>query len=419
MQLCTDVVIFGGGVAGLWALDQLTEAGYSAVLLESRGLGAGQSIAAQGIIHGGLKYSLQGMLTASAAEIREMPHLWKSCLEGRQLPDLSAVKVRSPFCYLWRTDSMRSRLGMVGARIGLRVAPQSVSPAELPDVLRQCPGSVARLAEPVIDPGSLLETFRQRHQSRLLQISPDVAPEFELNGTGDVRSIRITSPDERQTLRLLPQMTVLTAGAGNAGLRSLLRLPGQKMQTRPLHMVLVRGDLPELNGHCVDGARTRATITADVDQAGRRVWQVGGQLAEEGVQQTPEQLLSHAMQELQEVLPGFDLSGTEWATYRVDRAEQATRGGLRPESPGVLTEGNVLSCWPAKLALAPQLATMIVQAVGQHAAFRTTAPLARGLAQTPATPEGWPVPDVAAPPWERNQDWVPFSSRPGERRAAA
>ena len=55
-----DVVIFGGGVAGLWLLDELVRRGRDALLLESSRLGTGQSIAAQGIIHGGLKYSLAG-----------------------------------------------------------------------------------------------------------------------------------------------------------------------------------------------------------------------------------------------------------------------------------------------------------------------------------------------------------------------
>ena len=43
-----DVVIFGGGAAGLWLLDELVRAGYEALLLEAGALGAGQTIASQG-----------------------------------------------------------------------------------------------------------------------------------------------------------------------------------------------------------------------------------------------------------------------------------------------------------------------------------------------------------------------------------
>ena len=55
-----DVLIFGGGGAGLWLLDDLAARGYRVLLAEAGDLGAGQTIASQGIIHGGLKYALRG-----------------------------------------------------------------------------------------------------------------------------------------------------------------------------------------------------------------------------------------------------------------------------------------------------------------------------------------------------------------------
>ncbi|MEZ5430716.1 MAG: FAD-dependent oxidoreductase [Verrucomicrobiales bacterium] len=53
-----DVIVFGGGVAGLWILNALAAKGYDALLMTDRELGAGQTLAAQGVIHGGLKYAL-------------------------------------------------------------------------------------------------------------------------------------------------------------------------------------------------------------------------------------------------------------------------------------------------------------------------------------------------------------------------
>ena len=49
----TDIVVFGGGIAGLWLLNRLRDEGYDAILLEADGLGAAQTLASQGIIHGG------------------------------------------------------------------------------------------------------------------------------------------------------------------------------------------------------------------------------------------------------------------------------------------------------------------------------------------------------------------------------
>lgn len=77
-----DVVIFGGGGAGLWLLDELARRGHQTLLLEAHELGGGQTVNSQGIIHGGFKYSLDGLLSASARATRAMPDLWRRCLAG-------------------------------------------------------------------------------------------------------------------------------------------------------------------------------------------------------------------------------------------------------------------------------------------------------------------------------------------------
>ncbi len=51
--LSTDILIVGGGIAGLWLNARLRRAGYATVLVESASLGGGQSVKSQGIIHGG------------------------------------------------------------------------------------------------------------------------------------------------------------------------------------------------------------------------------------------------------------------------------------------------------------------------------------------------------------------------------
>ena len=82
-QAAADIVIFGGGIAGLWLLHRLRQSGFSAILFESGTLGGGQTYKAQGIIHGGMKYALQGKYTNEAHVLADMPAVWKACLEGR------------------------------------------------------------------------------------------------------------------------------------------------------------------------------------------------------------------------------------------------------------------------------------------------------------------------------------------------
>ncbi len=165
-------------------------------------------------------------------------------------------------------------------------------------------------------------------------------------------------------------------------------------QTRPLHMVMVRGALPQLNGHCVDGAHTRVTVTADTDGAGRTVWQLGGQIAEDGVTMERAALLEHAALELQTVLPGVNLEGAQWASYRVDRAEAATAGG-RPSDISLVADGNVIVGWPTKLALAPRLAAAVIEKIEPPAGDVPAPP-----------PADWPRPVVARPPWEWDLTWT-------------
>ncbi len=418
-----DVVILGGGAAGLWLLDELTRTGYDALLLESAKLGTGQTIASQGIIHGGLKYTLRGMLTGSAANIREMPGIWRDCLAGRRQPNLSRTQVRSGHCYLWRTESLSSRIGMIGARVGLRVAPTRLDQNEIPSLLANCAGTVARLDEQVISPASFLADLGNRQRDRILQIDSHGGAEFHFQQPGNVSAVRLHSPighcsvmngtsdQPRAELELNPAVVVFAAGAGNARLREEVGLAVPQMQRRPLHMVLVRGDLPSFNGHCVDGAGTRVTITSDVDSQGRTVWQLGGQIAEQGVASDAPSLIEFAFRELATILPSLDLRGVECTTYRVDRAERITPNGVRPESVQIVREGNCLTAWPTKLALAPELSRQVLEQIKTCC----TATESELLASEAETLSQWPRPEVALPPWETATQWTAFEDvRPSE-----
>ncbi len=70
-----DLAIIGGGVAGLWLANRAKAAGFSVAVLESKALGSGQTLASQGMIHGGMKYTLAGALTGASEAIADMPPL--------------------------------------------------------------------------------------------------------------------------------------------------------------------------------------------------------------------------------------------------------------------------------------------------------------------------------------------------------
>ena len=86
-----DVLIIGAGIAGLWTFNHLKSLGYDVLLLEKQSIGCGQTIAAQGIIHSGLKFSLAGKVNTLAKTISAMPDRWRDALQGNGQVDLSAA----------------------------------------------------------------------------------------------------------------------------------------------------------------------------------------------------------------------------------------------------------------------------------------------------------------------------------------
>ncbi len=393
-----DAIILGGGAAGLWTLDECLRRGRQAILIEQTRLGDGQTICAQGIIHGGLKYALDGIFRRSAKAIAAMPDVWRECLAGDRQPDLRAVKVRSQHCFLWRTESLRARAGMMGAKLGLRVKPEAIAPEARPAILRDCPGTVLRLAEPVIDPASVCQELAGRQPRRIIGGSETMRVEIGRDAAGDilVRISDIERSAQSFAASIHAQQLILTAGAGNEVLARRMGIRKIKMQRRPLHMVMLRGNLPELYGHCVDAAATRVTITSALDSQRRTIWQLGGQIAERGVRMDPGDLLAFAATELRAVLPSLNLQGVEGATYRIDRAEPAMRRGARPDDVFIKRSGNVIVAWPTKFALVPRLAERIGE-----------------LLEEPTTPAldltmlaGAPQPRIAPPPWEQEKAWT-------------
>lgn len=390
-----DVLIFGSGAAGLWLLDDLRREGYRTVLLEAHALGGGQTVASQGILHGGLKYTLRGLLTRSAKTIADMPRVWRECLAGQATPDLSDTVVRAEQCFLWHTASLSSRAGMVGARAGLAAAPTKLPRDDWPEALCERAEQVYLLEEQVISPRSFGATLADAHRDVILKVDVDAGVEFEIDDRGEVRFVHVQR--EEDACRFSPHWVVFAAGQGNESLRVRVGLDSAVMQRRPLHMVLARGALPALSGHCIDAAHTRVTITSDVDVAGRAVWQVGGQIAEVGVDMDPAALVAHTKDELRAVMTIDAIDDLQWATYRIDRAERVTRGGRRPDDAAVLCDGNVFTVWPTKLVLAPRASALVRQALGQPPAGTPALDTTRWC--------DWPRPDVAQPPWDSDLPW--------------
>ena len=399
-----DVVVFGGGIAGLWTLHGLADLGYAAALFEAEALGSGQSVQAQGIIHGGGKYALRRVHDiASVRAIRDMPERWRRHLRGELRPDLTAARLLSPSCDLWiPRGGWSRRLAALGffplvRRAGmLASAPQTVAPAKWPQALRGSALRVERLAEPVLDTRSVLAALAAPLRSRLFAYERSTLEVLDQN---DHFTLRLRTRDGSQSQTIRSRAVLLCAGNGNRELLECFAAPAP-MQQRPLRMLLLRGELPELFAHCVDGGRTRLTITSMRDLAGRMVWQVGGEIAERHAERSEAELFDAARRELRSTLPGLELSGLVAASYVAVRAEAADPRGRRPSGVQVQElRPRLLAAWPTKFALAPLLAAELCARLLSQLG-KPTGP--------PAAWPAWPSPELARPPWEDERTWQPL-----------
>jgi glycerol-3-phosphate dehydrogenase len=379
-------LIVGAGVAGLWLNARLRKQGFSTIVVERESLGGGQSVKSQGIIHGGAKYALHGALTGASEAIADMPRRWREALAGDGELDLSGVRILSQAHYLWSPGTLAGNLTSFFASKAVRGRVDQVKGEQLPPALQdpRFKGKVYRLAELVVDVPSLIERLANLAGDGLLA-GQSIEPLFDNN---EWVGLRVDGRD------IHAQRIVFSAGAGNAELLAGAGISVPAQQLRPLHMVLVKGpSLKPLYAHCLGGGpKPRITVTTHPAANGEWVWYLGGDIAEaDGVAREPAEQIAVAKKELGNLLPWVDLSQAQWATLRVNRAEPAQSGLVRPDNAFLSDQGRLLVGWPTKLALAPDFSDRVLQALEQDG-------IKPGHA--PALPE-LPRPPLGQTPWEQ------------------
>ena len=382
--ISTDVLIVGAGVAGLWLNARLRRLGFSTVVVERESLGGGQSLKSQGIIHGGAKYALHGALTGASEAIADMPRRWREALAGNGELDLSGVRLLSEAHYLWSPGTLAGNLTSFFASKAVRGRVDQVKGDQLPPALQdpRFKGKVYRLAELVVDVPSLIERLAELAGDGLLA-GQTIEPLLENN---ELIGLRVDGRD------IHAQRIVFSAGAGNAELLASAGISVPAQQLRPLHMVLVKGpSLKPLYAHCLGGGpKPRITVTTHPAANGEWVWYLGGDIAEaDGVAREPAEQIAVAKKELGNLLPWVDLSQAQWATLRVNRAEPAQSGLVRPDNAFLADQGRLLVGWPTKLALAPDFSDRVLQALEHDGIKPGNAPALPPLPRPPLGKTAW------------------------------
>jgi glycerol-3-phosphate dehydrogenase len=360
----TDIVIIGGGIAGLWLLNRVISAGYSAVLFESHALGSAQTIASQGMIHGGIKYALSGALNSGSEAIAAMPDHWRRCLAGEGDVDLRNTKILSDHFYLWSSGSLTSKLTSFFAS---KMARGRVEPTERekgPDVFRhtQFRGHLYKLVDLVLDVPSLLNNLADNVRQQIFSIDWKTA-KFSRDKNGAINALHIN-----QDIRVEAQRFVFSAGEGNEFLMQQVGVTAPAMQRRPLKQVLVKHDAPySLYAHCMgSNPSPRLTVSSHRAADGKWVWYLGGDLATEGTHDADEVLIAKAKKELRDLFGWVDFGNTEWQTIFLNRAEPKQSALLKPDQAFAETAKdceNLIVAWPTKLTLAPDMTNRVMSLI--------------------------------------------------------
>ena len=357
-----DIAIIGGGIAGLWLLNRLCSDGYNAILFEQGELGGMQTIASQGMIHGGIKYALGGALTGGSEAIADMPDHWRRCLKGEGDVDLRKASVLSEHFYMWSTPTIGSKVSSFFASKVIRGRIDNLQKSDYPPPFqgKHFKGSVYKLVDLVLDVPSLITALAENCSGRIFSI--DWQTDRWLK-TAEQATLQLNRGE--QSFAINAKRFVLSAGKGNGPLMAQLGITKPAMQLRPLQQVLVKHDYPHpLYAHCMgSNPSPRLTISTHPSADGKQVWYLGGDLATEGIDWPPEQLIAKAKTELNELFPHIDWQQAEWATLKIDRAEPKQKGLLKPDkafAQPATGASNVIVAWPTKLTLSPNMADQVI-----------------------------------------------------------
>ena len=349
-----DVAIIGGGIAGTWLLRLLSQKGYNAVLLEQNELGCGQTLASQGMIHGGLKYALTGLLSDESEAIAKMPLRWKNCLYSKEGEfDLRHTKILSDSYYMY-SESKMGKLASFFASKTLRSRIEKVGHDDRPQCFDRFKGSLYRLNDLVLNTESLLRELLSGLEDRAfkLECSDKTIKKLDKGYQLNLSDTEI----ETDTL-------INCSGNGTKSLLEGLNINEFEIQNRPLKQIIV--DAPQdlsMFAHCLtnlSSTEPRMTITTH-QKKNKKIWYIGGQLATEGADLTDDLLIEKAKIELEQCVSWLKLEEDSLRIFAIDRVEPYTKNQRKPDEAFAERIQDFIQCFPTKLTLTPNLGDKIM-----------------------------------------------------------
>ncbi|MGH1404469.1 MAG: FAD-dependent oxidoreductase [Alphaproteobacteria bacterium] len=345
-----DIAIFGAGIAGLWTFHRLRKLGYNAVLFEKNSIGHGQTIASQGIIHSGLKFSLVGKVNKLAQNISKMPDIWRNALQGEGDVDLSTATANATSQHLLIPPGFMGGLTALVAQKALGKHVRTIPEKQWPDNLKQSGfrGNTIFMGEPVLDIPSVLRALAEPYRKNIYKITEQQAQ----NPLHFLEENRITA-----------RKIIFTGAADNKTIAEQNQHnKGLETQKRPLMQGMIKNAPFPLWAHLVGKTdKPVASITSHYTENKELIWYLGGGVAERAKESNPADVHHAMISALNTYMPNIQTDNLEWSTLPIDRVEGKSKtDSWMPDIPTIHDAGDVLYCWPTKLTFSPMLSDMII-----------------------------------------------------------
>ncbi len=342
-----DVLIIGAGIAGLWTFNHLKSLGYDVLLLEKQSIGCGQTIAAQGIIHSGLKFSLAGKVNTLAKTISAMPDRWRDALQGNGQVDLSAAYLSAESQHLLIPSGFFGGLTKLVTQKALGQNVHNIPNTQWPENLKQSgfKGSLIHMGEPVLDVPSTIRALAKPYENCIKKITSNDVDEFI------------------KQHNIVPKVKIFTSAAHNEK-HAIEQKANHGLQTqhRPLLQGMMKNAPFPLFAHLVGKTdKPVVSITTHKLNNGTLIWYLGGGVAERDKDANPLDVYEQSVQAFAKYLPNVDFTKAEWAALPIDRVEGKSKtDSWMPDTPTIHETDGALYCWPTKLTFAPLLGNMVL-----------------------------------------------------------
>jgi len=367
----SDITIIGGGVAGLWITNVLKQLGFNVILIEKYALGSFQTINSQGIIHGGVKYSLVGKISDATSNIAKMTEAWNLSFSNKitnnyNLIDLSSTKINSTCHDLCFPNSSFFKLSSFVTSKVLSSKCKIINKND--DNYQIClnqlgyDGIVYRITEKVVDTKSLINNLSKNIQNNIIKLD-----NYRINyQANQIKNICFQSNNQNYSID--SQLYISTSGQENQSIINFSEsLP--KQQLRPLQMIFAKPDIDiNLFAHFIgkDNKNNKpfATITTHKNINNKNILYFGGQVAESEHIDTPKDIhINSLKKQIKNIFPKANIENWQWDTIKINRAEISQEYNKMPDTSFAVKQNNLILGWPTKLTFAPDFADRILNII--------------------------------------------------------